>query len=232
MKTNPSSFLSLENSLTLTRLVLIVAVGATLAGCNLTPSTITKTDPPPTNANMPLAGPKSGAIFSTNSYRSIFEGRRASMVGDILTINLVENTTATKNAGSAQGKKGSAASEVTNSAGTKTDPTYNATNSDSVATTADGSNGVTFSGSISAVVTEVKANGNLVVLGEKQVGLDAGVEFIRFSGVVNPYMITNDNSVASNTIADARVEYRTNSTFDLANIAKTINRFFLSAFPG
>jgi flagellar L-ring protein precursor FlgH len=81
-------------------------------------------------------------------------------------------------------------------------------------------------------VTEVKPNGNLVVLGEKQIGLDAGVEFIRFSGVVNPYMITNDNSVASNTIADARVEYRTNSTFDLANIAKTINRFFLSAFPG
>jgi len=232
MKKKLPSFLLVASDVTLSKLALIVAASVTLAGCNLTPSTITKTDPPPSNANMPLAGPKSGAIFSTGSYRSIFEGRRASLVGDILTINLVENTTATKNAGSALGKKGSAASEVTNSAGTKIDPTYNVTNSDSAATTTDGSNGVTFSGSISAVVTEVKPNGNLVVVGEKQIGLDAGVEFIRFSGVVNPYMITNDNSVASNTIADARVEYRTNSTFDLANIAKTINRFFLSAFPG
>jgi flagellar L-ring protein FlgH len=232
MKKNTSFFPSLEKHQKLTRAILVLATSALLSGCNLTPSTITKNETPPTNANMPLPGPKSGAIFSTSSYRSIFEGRRASMIGDILTVNLVENTNATKNAGAGSGKKGSAAAEYTNSAGNKSEPTYNISNSDSVATTADGSNGNTFAGSISAVVIDVKPNGNLVVLGEKQIGLDSGVEFIRFSGIVNPYMITNDNSVSSNTIADARVEYRTNSTFDLANIAKTINRFFLSIFPG
>jgi flagellar L-ring protein precursor FlgH len=232
MNTTASIFSTCEARKRLVKVALTSVAILSLAGCNLTPSTITKNELPPSNANMPVPGPKSGAIFSTSTYRSIFEGRRASMVGDILTVNLVENTTATKNAGAGQGKKGSAAAEYTNSAGNKSDPTYNISNSDSVATTADGSNGNSFAGSISAVVIEVRPNGNLVVLGEKQIGLDAGVEFIRFSGVVNPYMITNDNSVASSTIADARVEYRTNSTFDLANIAKTINRFFLSIFPG
>lgn len=217
---------------TLTRVFLALTTNVMLAGCNLTPSTITNKEPPLSNANMPQPGPKSGAIFNTSTYRSIFEGRRASMVGDILTINLVESTNVSKNGGSTLGKKGSAASEITNLDGNKVNPTFNVSNSDSVATTADGNSGNTFSGSISAVVTEVRPNGNLVVLGEKQIGMDAGVEFIRFSGVVNPFMITNDNSVASNTIADARVEYRTNSTFDMANIAKTINRFFLSIFPG
>lgn len=232
MKKNMPLFLMLKQSPKLARVVLVLTTGALLAGCNLTPSTITNKEPPLSNANMPQQGPKSGAIFNTSTYRSIFEGRRASMVGDILTINLVENTTATKNGGSNLGKKGSAASEVTNLAGNTVEPTFNVANSNSVGTTADGNSGSTFSGSISAVVTEVRSNGNLVVLGEKQIGMDAGVEFIRFSGVVNPYMITNDNSVASNTIADARVEYRTNSTFDMANVAKTINRFFLSIFPG
>ena len=222
----------LKQSPKLARMVLVLATGALLTGCNLTPSTITNKEPPLLNANLPQPGPKSGAIFSTSTYRSIFEGRRASMVGDILTINLVENTTVTKNGGSTLGKNGSAASDVTNLAGNTVEPTYNVSNSNSVATTAEGNSGSTFSGSISAVVTEVRPNGNLVVLGEKQIGMDAGVEFIRFSGVVNPYMITNDNSVASNTIADARVEYRTNSTFDMANVARTINRFFLSIFPG
>jgi flagellar L-ring protein precursor FlgH len=212
--------------------IFCITTAMMLSGCNITPSTITKKDPPLSNANMPQPGPKSGAIFSTSTYRSIFEGRRASMVGDILTVNLVENTNVTKNGVSNMGKKGSAASEITNLDGTKVNPTFNVSNSDSVGTTADGNSGNTFSGSISAVVTEVRPNGNLVILGEKQIGMDSGVEFIRFSGVVNPYMITNDNSVSSNTIAEARVEYRTNSTFDLANIGKTINRFFLSIFPG
>lgn len=232
MKKMMPLFLMLKQSQKLARMALVFTTGALLTGCNLTPSTITKTEPPLSIANMPQPGPKAGSIFSTSTYRSIFEGRRASMVGDILTVNLVENTNVTKNGGSTLGKKGSAASEVTNLSGDKTDPTFNVSNSNSVATTADGNSGSTFSGSISAVVTEVKPNGNLVILGEKQIGMDSGIEFIRFSGIVNPYMITNDNSVASTTIADARVEYRTNSTFDMANVAKTINRFFLSIFPG
>jgi hypothetical protein len=35
-------------------------------------------------------------------------------------------------------------------------------------------------------VIEVYPNGNLLVSGEKQIGLKEGEEFIRFSGVVNP----------------------------------------------
>ncbi len=212
-------------------IAIFIASGA-LCGCSITPSSIVKSDAVNPNANMPLPGPKSGAIFSISSYRPIFEGRRASMVGDILTINFIENTNATANGGTALGKKGTAVSTFTNSSGATVDPSYNMANSDSAANTAAGNNGNTFSGSISATVTDVRPNGNLIVLGEKQVALDQGVEFVRFSGVVNPYMITNDNSVASNTIADARIEYRTNSTLDLANIGKIINRFFLSFIPG
>ncbi len=53
-------------------------------------------------------------------------------------------------------------------------------------------------------------NGNLLVSGEKQIGLKEGEEFIRFSGVVNPNTITAANTVQSTQVADARIEYKAN----------------------
>jgi flagellar L-ring protein precursor FlgH len=35
-------------------------------------------------------------------------------------------------------------------------------------------------------VVEVLDNGNLIVAGEKQMAMNKGVEFIRFSGMINP----------------------------------------------
>jgi flagellar P-ring protein precursor FlgI len=59
-------------------------------------------------------------------------------------------------------------------------------------------------------VIEVYPNGNLLVSGEKQVTINQGTEFIRFSGVVNPVSVTSTNTVSSTRVADARIEYRGN----------------------
>ena len=215
-------------------LLLAIAAAAVimLQGCSVTPTTVTKTEAATPTANLPMPGPTAGAIYSVAAYRPIFEGRRASRVGDILTINFVENVSATTAGTGNLDKKGTGTSTFTNAAGNTVEPTYNMSNEAKNEITNSGSNSNSFTGSMTASVIEVRQNGNLVVSGEKQVALDACVEFVRFSGVVNPYMITNDNAVASNTIADARIEYRTNSTFDLANIVKKFNRMFQSLVPG
>jgi hypothetical protein len=57
-------------------------------------------------------------------------------------------------------------------------------------------------------VLEVLPNGNLVVSGEKQMAINQGAEFIRFSGVVNPRTITGDNGVLSTQVADAHRIHR------------------------
>jgi flagellar L-ring protein precursor FlgH len=95
----------------------------------------------------------------------------------------------------------------------------------------DSSASNTFSGTIGVTVVDVLENGNLVVSGEKQVSFDKGVEFIRFSGVVNPDMITTGNTVLSTQVADARVEYRTNSRIDAAELMSSMSRFFYSLVP-
>ena len=111
----------------------------------------------------------------------------------------------------------------------KTD--FNAASAISYDDKAAGTSSNVFSGSITTTVIEVLPNGYLVVSGEKQISLDKGTEFVRFSGVVNPDTITLGNFVPSTRVADARVEYRTNSKIDGAQVASILARFFLSLAP-
>jgi flagellar L-ring protein precursor FlgH len=88
-----------------------------------------------------------------------------------------------------------------------------------------------FTGTLTVTVIEVYPNGNLLVSGEKQIGLKEGEEFIRFSGVVNPNTITTANAVSSTQVADARIEYKANGFLDSAQVMGWLSRFFLSFMP-
>lgn len=202
-----------------------------LAGCSVTPETITKQ---PNTARTPTVRPlpSNGAIYNTAAYRPLFEDRRPRMVGDIVTITISENTSATKANASSASKDGSVASGISAAFSKIVKKTDFAADSalkydDKAAGTASN----VFSGSITTTVIEVLPNGYLVVSGEKQISLDKGTEFVRFSGVVNPDTVTLGNFVPSTRVADARVEYRTNSKIDGAQIASILARFFLSLAP-
>jgi flagellar L-ring protein precursor FlgH len=80
-------------------------------------------------------------------------------------------------------------------------------------------------------VIDVLENGNLLVSGEKQIAFDRGSEFVRFSGVINPDFIKPGNFIASTQVADARIEYRTGSHLDAAQILSFLQRCFLSFIP-
>jgi flagellar L-ring protein precursor FlgH len=88
-----------------------------------------------------------------------------------------------------------------------------------------------FTGTITTTVVEVLSNGNLVVVGEKQVGINQNVERLRFSGVVNPATILPGNVVTSTQVADARLEVRSRGDIDRAQTAGWLSRFFLSFLP-
>jgi flagellar L-ring protein precursor FlgH len=62
-------------------------------------------------------------------------------------------------------------------------------------------------GSISAVVVDVMANGNLVILGEKRLTLSEGSEIIRVRGVVRPEDVQPNNTINSRRIANAQISY-------------------------
>jgi flagellar L-ring protein precursor FlgH len=212
-------------------LIVLIAL-ASLAGCSTVPTSIVQR---PTTARAPVvaqAAPNNGAIFQTAQYRPLFEDRRARQIGDILTVNIVEKTSAVK-AGASSGSKSGAldfnvptgvlAARLGGSVSTAT------ANKFADADNQTASN--TFTGTIGVTVVEVLPNGNLIVAGEKQVAMNKGVEFIRFSGMVSPDNIATGNIVSSTQVADARVEYRTNSQIDRAEMTAMVSRFFQSMLP-
>jgi flagellar L-ring protein precursor FlgH len=208
-------------------LVVLLAV----AGCSTVPSSIVQR---PTSAR-PLmvegAPALDGAIYQASNYRPLFEDRRARHIGDILTINIVEKTAAVKAGASSGNKSGSVSVGVPGLLQGKIGANLATTTANKFADGDNQSASNTFTGTLGVTVTEVLPNGNLIVAGEKQVAMNKGVEFIRFSGMISPDNIQMGNIVSSTQVADARVEYRTNSQIDKAEMASMASRFFQSLLP-
>jgi flagellar L-ring protein precursor FlgH len=217
---------------------LLPALAAVLAGCASIYGT------PPTAVHQPmtvrpepraaLAAP-TGAIYQPAYVRPLFEDRRARLVGDTLTINLAEKTSAQKssNASASRDAELSAGLEVMNKvplaglAGLAIAGDDETTFAGKGAAAANNN----FTGTISVTVIEVYPNGNLLVSGEKQIAINQGQEFIRFSGVVNPLTITPTNTVQSTQVADARIEYKGSGYIDEAQTMGWLMRFFLNVLP-
>jgi len=201
-----------------------------LGACAVTPSTITQNPGPGTTRQFGgQAAP--GTIYSTGSYRPIFEGNRARAVGDTVTILVTESTQSKTTLDNLSSKTASSTATAKDQFGNTVSPTWSWANGLSNENKGGGQQDNTFTGSIAATVLEVSPNGYLTVAGEKQIGFDEGAQFIRFSGTVNPKMITVNNTVDSNTVADARIEYRTNNTIDSSYMASSVTRFFKTMLP-
>jgi len=206
-----------------------------LTGCAITP---------PTNVHQLMsarpavqAAPEqaNGSIYQAAWRQTpLFEDRRARNVGDTLIIVINEKTNASKKSNSNASRTGSNAFSASTISGLPGKSFQNSTLAASSANTFDGkgesASNNDFTGTITVTVVEVLANGNLLVSGEKQVGINQGSEFIRFSGVVNPTLI-NGNTVSSVQVADARLEYRANGYVDEAQTMGWLSRFFLTFLP-
>lgn len=183
-----------------------------------------------------------GSIFQTGQamsygYQPMFEDRRPRNVGDTLTIVLQENVSASKSS-SANANRGG-------STGLSFDTVPSALSGllggDRANTSISGSNDFsgkggaaaknTFSGTITVTVQQLLENGNLKVVGEKQIAINQGTEFIRFSGVVNPRTISSNNSVISTQVSDARIEYVGNGYINEAQQMGWLQRLFLNLSP-
>lgn len=176
-----------------------------------------------------------GAIYNAGLGRPLFEDRRARYVGDVITINIVENTQASKNSETKAERNSSVNATVPTIAGLPFKSFQgmglNAGNNTSFDGAGSNTSSNAFRSTITCTVIEVLPNGNLLVSGEKQIALKEGEEFVRFSGIVNPTTITSLNTVQSTQVADARLEFKANGFVDTAQVMGWLGRFFLSVLP-
>jgi flagellar L-ring protein FlgH len=215
--------------------VLLLLGAAVLAGC---------TSVPPTNVHQPMTArpaPRNenananGAIFSAASSRPLFEDRRARYVGDTLTINITENTSASTSSNSSANRTSSISASAPTVLGLPGKFVQGAALQAESANDFSGKGAAAsknvFTGTITVTVVEVLENGNLLVSGEKQIAIGQGQEYIRLSGVVNPAFITATNTIASSRVADARVEYKESGYISEAQVMGWLARFFLTFLP-
>lgn len=184
-----------------------------------------------------VARPNNGSLFQAASYRPGFEDPRARMVGDSLTIQIVESVTASQKSTSNVSKTGAVESSITSLPLLGARPSLfgklgtGAESSNTFAGTGDTANNQTFTGSITGTVMEVLPNGHLVVVGEKQIGVNQNVDLLRFSGVVDPRHVRPGNVVASTQVANARIQSRGRGQAADAQQIGWLSRFFLNVSP-
>jgi flagellar L-ring protein precursor FlgH len=173
-----------------------------------------------------------GAIFHTGHDVPLFENTVAHRVGDVLTITLHEQTSASKSATTTTKKTTSEAMAAPTLLGAPltVHGTNILNNSLNDATSFDGegasaqSNVLT--GFISVTVTKRLANGNLLVRGQKWITINQGREYVRIQGIVRPVDIGPDNTVLSTQVADAVIAYGGQGTLADANTKGWLARFF------
>lgn len=179
-----------------------------------------------------------GSLFISDSANDLYSDQKALRQGDIITVVLRETTAASKSANSETDREtsiglepivglggnniniGSEAIQL----GLESDSSYKGD--------AKANQSNSLFGNISVNVMRVLPNGNLVIRGEKWVTLNTGEEFIRLEGLIRPQDVTSDNTIQSNRIANARIQYSGRGDMQDTQGPGWLAKFFMGAlFP-
>lgn len=227
----------LEQSIRIGRLAMVLAAITLIAGCAMAPRASVVGEQEQIDIPPPLPPVANGSIYQPRAgyaYQPLFEDRRPRAVGDILTIVLDEEVSASKNSRSNADRNGSAGLTVDQVPEVIDELAKYGFDIEGESDFEGGGGSEannSFTGTITVTVLDVMPNGNLRVRGEKQIAINQGTEFIRFSGVVNPRTITGQNTVPSTQVADARIEYVGNGYISEAQYMGWLQRFFLNISP-
>ncbi|MEL0648211.1 flagellar basal body L-ring protein FlgH [Pseudoalteromonas agarivorans] len=225
------------------RKILFISAGALfLSGCVSTQNSEVVQDDPyyapmyPEPVVEPLVA--TGSLFNTHTSNDLYSDKKALRTGDIITVKLEESTQATKAAKTETDKETeSSLDPVIGLGGLPVniggDSIQFGIGSDSSFTGDSKSNqSNSLVGDISVNVMRVLPNGNLVIRGEKWLTLNTGEEFIRLEGLVRPQDVSADNTVESNRIANARIQYSGKGQTQESQSPGWLTRFFSSSlFP-
>jgi len=135
---------------------------------------------------------------------------RASQLYDLITIVVLDNSSAVSTGATNTARKSSVSAAITSLAGPKSATgalanLANSSNNTQLQGQGSTSRGTTLSTTITAEVTAVLPNGNLVVKGQKEISVNADKQVITIQGIVRPEDLTL-NSVPSDKVARMEVQ--------------------------
>lgn len=160
------------------------------------------------------AQPEEGGIYAVSTAANLFTDLKAARVNDIVTINVVESTSATDNATTGldrqSGLNASWAGILETFQNSGMIKELASSNTVDFGNKFDGKGTTTRSSRMTAFITarviKVQPNGNLVIRGARDVRVNNENQYIYIQGEVRPVDISSNNVVLSTYIADAVIE--------------------------
>jgi flagellar L-ring protein precursor FlgH len=175
-----------------------------------------------------------GAIFQTaQGYANLVTGTRARRLGDMVTIVLVESTSTAKSTTGATDRAGGF-SLTPPSAGPLDflDPNaLNASGEGSFNGTGSAGQQSQLNGTIAVTIAALYPNGTAEVVGEKQMQLSQGDEWVQFAGRIRLVDIDVENRLRSSQVANARIVYAGKGAVQQASRPGWLARFFNAISP-
>ena len=153
-----------------------------------------------------------GSLWHGDQSRSyFFRDAKASFVGDIVTVKIVENAKGSKDAKTKTGRSSSFSTATTSFFGTPANTLAGLGAGTTFANEFDGDGATSRSGSltaeVTAIITAVYPNGNMAIKGRREVLINHEKEYISVRGIIRPEDVGPGNTVLSTVIADAKIEY-------------------------
>ncbi|MBW2056213.1 MAG: flagellar basal body L-ring protein FlgH [Deltaproteobacteria bacterium] len=163
--------------------------------------------------------PLEGSLWRSDStMASLYSDIKARRVGDIVTITIVESSSASESANTDTSRDSSVKAGVESFLGLEKQLASQYDNLNpaellnaSLSNNFKGTGKTVRSGNLTANITariiEVLPNGNFVIEGKREVEVNHEAQYIVISGIIRPDDISRDNVVLSTYISDARIAY-------------------------
>jgi flagellar L-ring protein precursor FlgH len=135
--------------------------------------------------------------------RSLFADPRAAHLNDLVTIQISESTNAITQANTTTSKKGNNAI----AAPVLMSRIQNTSNSSDFQGTGTTGRSATFRTTVTARVVKVLNNGNLVFEGSRQITLNNETQRLYVAGLIDPRMLSKDNTIQSSYVSDLHIGY-------------------------
>jgi flagellar L-ring protein precursor FlgH len=169
-------------------------------------------------------------VWSQNTYsaQSLFTDHRAYKVGDIITILIVEYSSAKSEANSSNKRTNNKGLTMTGGARTQSYmPLFgiNGQTKNNFDNDAETSRKGSLTGKITASITDVTGNGNFIIKGEREVIVNGEKERMTVSGIIRPQDINRDNTILSVIIGDAKISYQGKGIVDKGQKPGFFSRF-------
>jgi flagellar L-ring protein precursor FlgH len=193
---------------------MIIALGVFVwTGCSTPQSSTRTTISSPREVSQQALQPPAtteGSLWAAKRSNNLFSDLKARNVGDIVTINVVESATASKNATTKTSRESDLSASWTGVLQKLSGNWVGGEVKTDFANNFDGKGETTRSSQLAAYITaqviQVLPNGYLVIHGNRQVRVNNENQIINVQGVIRTEDINANNIVLSTYIADARIE--------------------------